>query len=227
MPANATSVEQDPEHGGGADVPKPPATTCSDLLEQRATLREQTRVRCADGPHSGRSLEHDGLAIVALDWGGDGPPLLLQHPNGFCAGVFDPLARRSAAEYRPIAVDVRGHGASERPASLDDVHVHQRGARRVGGARRARASTRWSRSVTRSVVALVVILDALRPGVVRKALLCEAIVFALPGQVPGVPSPAGPGGPNPMAALARKRRAVWPDRDTAVGVVRRAGRRSI
>src|SRR5207244_3088448 len=39
------------------------------------------------------SVEHDGLTIGALDWGGDGPPLVLLHPNGFCAGVFDPLAR--------------------------------------------------------------------------------------------------------------------------------------
>ncbi len=39
-------------------------------------------------------VDHDGLRIAALDWGGDGPPLLLLHPNGFCAGLFDPLARR-------------------------------------------------------------------------------------------------------------------------------------
>ena len=41
-------------------------------------------------------VEHDGLQINALDWGGDGPPLLLQHPNGFCAGFFDPVAQTPA-----------------------------------------------------------------------------------------------------------------------------------
>ena len=51
------------------------------------------------------SVEHDGRTIGALDWGGDGPPLVLLHPNGFCAGVFDPLARLLRGEYRPIGID--------------------------------------------------------------------------------------------------------------------------
>ena len=61
---------------------------------------------------------NDGIEIAALDWGGDGPPLLLGHPNGFPAGVFDPLARTLCDAFRPIAVDVRGHGGSEHPGDL-------------------------------------------------------------------------------------------------------------
>ena len=53
-------------------------------------------------------VEHDGLRIAALDWGGDGEPLLLLHPNGFCAGLFHPLALRLRDSFRPIAVDLRG-----------------------------------------------------------------------------------------------------------------------
>src|SRR5262249_17751666 len=51
------------------------------------------------------SVEHEGLTIGALDWGGHGPPLVLLHPNGFCAGVFDPLARALLAEHRVIGID--------------------------------------------------------------------------------------------------------------------------
>src|SRR6185503_17235816 len=63
------------------------------------------------------SVEHDGLTIGALDWGGDGPPLVLLHPNGFCAGLFDPLARRLRREFRVLGVDLRGHGSSDAPTS--------------------------------------------------------------------------------------------------------------
>jgi pimeloyl-ACP methyl ester carboxylesterase len=149
------------------------------------------------------AVEHDGLAIAALDWGGDGPPLLLQHPNGFCAGVFDPLAHELRGEYRPIAVDVRGHGTSEAPADLAACTF-------VNAARDVLAVL--DALELEQVVALgqslggaaVVILDSLRPGVVRKALLCEAIAFEVP--------PRGSMGPNPMAQAARRRRRVWPDR---------------
>lgn len=151
------------------------------------------------------AVHHDGLTIAALDWGGDGPPLLLQHPNGFCAGVFDPLARRLRGEYRPLAIDVRGHGASERPADLGEC-TFPNGARDVLAVLDALG--------VREVVALgqslgggvTVLVEALRPGTVRKALLCEAIAFPMP--------PRGEGQGNPMAEMARRRRAVWPDRAT-------------
>ncbi|HEX5588473.1 MAG TPA: alpha/beta hydrolase [Acidimicrobiia bacterium] len=153
------------------------------------------------------TVRHDGLEIAALDWGGDGPPLLLQHPNGFCAGVFDPLAQVLRGEYRPIGVDVRGHGRSEAPPDLAACTF-------VNAARDVLAVLD-ALSIP-EVVALgqsmgggaLVLVDSLRPGTVRKVLLCEAIAFEM--------APSGPLGPNPMAAAARKRRAVWPDRATVL-----------
>jgi len=57
------------------------------------------------------AVEHDGLSIAALDWGGasGAHPLLLLHPNGFCAGLFDPIARRLAAAgaFRPIGAQAK------------------------------------------------------------------------------------------------------------------------
>jgi pimeloyl-ACP methyl ester carboxylesterase len=152
-------------------------------------------------------VSHDGLGIAALDWGGDGPPLLLQHPNGFCAGLFDPLARELRRDHRVIAVDVRGHGASDTPSDLAACTF-------VNAARDVLAVL--DALELEQVVALgqslgggaVAILDALRPGVVRKALLCEAIAFEVP--------PSGRTGANPMAEAARRRRRVWPDRATVV-----------
>ena len=161
-------------------------------------------------------VERDGLRIAALDWGGDGVPLLLLHPNGFCAGLFDPVAQRVRDSFRPIGVDLRGHGDSGAPASpegfafdlmaadvlavLDELGVDQcvvLGQSLGGG--------------------VGILVDKLRPGIVHRLLLCEAIAFAL-GEMPGPPPRppgTGPGdGGNYMSTIARKRQAVWPDRET-------------
>src|SRR3954454_11135196 len=64
-------------------------------------------------------VEHDGLRGAGLDWGGASAarPLVLLHPNGFCAGLFDPIARRLATggAFRPVGVDLRGHGGTDKP----------------------------------------------------------------------------------------------------------------
>src|SRR5215218_4870603 len=63
------------------------------------------------------TVERDGVRIAALDWGGDGTPLVLLHPNGLCAGLFEPLALRLRNGFRPVAVDLRGHGGTDTPAT--------------------------------------------------------------------------------------------------------------
>jgi pimeloyl-ACP methyl ester carboxylesterase len=153
------------------------------------------------------TVEHDGLRIVALDWGGDGPPLLLLHPNGFCAGFFDPLAQELRRDFRPVGVDVRGHGASERPADLADCTFPNA----TGDALAVLDALGLDDVVALGHSmggAIAILLDERRPGIVRRALLCEAIAFP-PG---GMPRTSG--APNPMAGVARARRAVWPDRAT-------------
>lgn len=149
----------------------------------------------------------DGIEISALDWGGDGPSLLLAHPNGFPAGVFDPLARELRDQFRPIAVDVRGNGASAAPADLASC-TFSNGARDV-------LAVLDVLGITELVVlghsmggAVALIADSMRPGLLRKVLLCEAIAF------PASEHEAGTGGG--LAGGARKRRAVWPDRATVL-----------
>ncbi len=165
-----------------------------------------------DGPRE-LVVGHDGLRIGVLDWGGDGEPLLLLHPNGFCAGLFDPLARRLTDRYRPIGVDLRAHGRTDVPpdpatdyafalmaadvlAVLDALGVEQVAA--------------LGESLGGGVATLV---DAARPGILRRLVLCEAIAFD--PSVIGAPRLAtNRKGENFMAKAARKRRAVWPDRAT-------------
>ncbi|MEV6331321.1 alpha/beta hydrolase [Streptomyces sp. NPDC051909] len=64
--------------------------------------------------------EPDGVRLSVRDWGGDGRPFLLLHGLAGHAGEWDGLARRLRADgHRVLALDQRGHGASERhPADV-------------------------------------------------------------------------------------------------------------
>jgi pimeloyl-ACP methyl ester carboxylesterase len=159
------------------------------------------------------TVQRDGLRIAALDWGGDGTPLLLLHPNGLGAGFFEPLALALRDTFRPVAVDLRGHGGTDRPKTragfgfgemaadvvtvLDHLDIDETVAvgESLGGG-------------------VAVLVDDLRPGSIRRLLLCEPVAFSPDGRTLR-PSGTGHGdGGNYMSSIARKRRAVWPDRDT-------------
>ena len=158
-------------------------------------------------------VDHDGLRVAALDWGGRGEPLLLLHPTGFCAGFFHPLAVRLRDEYRPFGVDARGHGGtgSARDRTgwsfsriADDVVA-------VLDAMGIEGCVALGESLGGGVASLV---DAARPGLIRRLLLCEAIAFESEALAARPAAPEVDDNGNYMAAIARKRRAVWPDRET-------------
>ena len=159
------------------------------------------------------TAQRDGLRISALDWGGDGMPLVLLHPNGLCAGLFEPLALRLRDTFRPVAVDLRGHGGTDTPttragfafaemaadvlAVLDHLGIDETVAlgESLGGG-------------------VSVLVDGQRPGAILRLLLCEPVAFSPDGRTLR-PSGTGHGdGGNYMSAIARKRRAVWPDRES-------------
>ena len=166
------------------------------------------------------TVERDAFRVRALDWGGDGPALLLLHPNGMGAGFFEPLALAVRDTFRPVAVDLRGHGGTDTPATrsgfgfaemaadvltvLDDLGIDETVAvgESLGGG-------------------VSVLVDEQRPGVIRRLLLCEPVAFSPDGRTLR-PSGTGHGdGGNYMSTIARKRRAVWPDRDTVYESYRR------
>ncbi|WP_406500490.1 alpha/beta hydrolase [Streptomyces sp. NBC_01590] len=63
---------------------------------------------------SERTVTRDGVRLVCRDWGGPGQPVMLLHGLAGHAGEWDATARRLSPRYRVVAVDQRGHGASER-----------------------------------------------------------------------------------------------------------------
>lgn len=58
------------------------------------------------------SFPERGVEIGLLDWGGNGPPLLFHHANGFCKGLWAQVADNLRHDYRVFAMDARGHGDS-------------------------------------------------------------------------------------------------------------------
>ena len=55
------------------------------------------------------------LRVSYLDWPGEGPPIVLMHPNRTNARVWDFVVEESTLRNRFIAPDARGHGLSDYP----------------------------------------------------------------------------------------------------------------
>src|SRR5919204_6730228 len=65
-----------------------------------------------------RTVPGDGVSLHARDWGGLGTPVVLLHGLASNARIWDGAAQRLAgAGMRVVALDQRGHGESEQPAS--------------------------------------------------------------------------------------------------------------
>ena len=54
-----------------------------------------------------------GIFLRYVDWGGDGPDMLLLHGDMRTSRSWDAVSRRLTADYRVIALDMRGHGDSD------------------------------------------------------------------------------------------------------------------
>ncbi|MET8538200.1 alpha/beta hydrolase [Streptomyces sp. NPDC005065] len=63
---------------------------------------------------SEHTVTRDGVRLVCRDWGGPGQPVVLLHGLAGHTGEWDRTAQRLSPRHRVIALDQRGHGASER-----------------------------------------------------------------------------------------------------------------
>ena len=67
------------------------------------------------GPKGGDVYVDGGIKIHYWDWGNFGPAMLLLHPSGAFGRIWDPLAKLLSDKFHLIAVDLRGHGDSDKP----------------------------------------------------------------------------------------------------------------
>ena len=60
-------------------------------------------------------VDVNGVRLHYLQWGDGAPTLVIMHANSHCGGLWGPVATELADRYRVIAMDLRGHGLSDKP----------------------------------------------------------------------------------------------------------------
>jgi pimeloyl-ACP methyl ester carboxylesterase len=60
-------------------------------------------------------VEANDVKLHYLEWPGDGPALVTTHGTSMLGAGWIPVARHLAPHFRVIAMDMRGHGDSEKP----------------------------------------------------------------------------------------------------------------
>jgi pimeloyl-ACP methyl ester carboxylesterase len=124
-----------------------------------------------------RAVAGDGVRLHARDWGGDGRAVLLLHGLASNARIWDGVASRLAgAGLRVVALDLRGHGASDQPGSgYDFTSVGHDLAAALGGLgleRPALVGHSWGANV-----ALQFAAD--RPGAVAGLVLVDGALLGV------------------------------------------------
>jgi pimeloyl-ACP methyl ester carboxylesterase len=71
-------------------------------------------------PHQSAFVEGDKVRLNYLDWGGNGPPLILIHGIANSPHIFDDLVLMLRDRFHVIAYARRGHGQSDAPAGPYD-----------------------------------------------------------------------------------------------------------
>jgi pimeloyl-ACP methyl ester carboxylesterase len=141
-------------------------------------------------------------------------PLLLLHPNGFPAGTFDPIARRLTDAFRPIGVDLRAHGGTDVPPDPADGYAYARMADDVLAVLDHLGVTEFVALGESLGGGVCLLVDERRPDAMQRVMLCEAIAFDLDVVARAGLHDRPVDEENYMAAIARKRRPIWPDRQT-------------
>jgi pimeloyl-ACP methyl ester carboxylesterase len=82
-------------------------------------------------------LPVDDGVLAAVDFGGQGPPVLLVHGSGHNAAAWTDVAARLVPHCHPVAIDLRGHGQTPLDSRLPEQYWRDLG--------RVVAALGWSR----------------------------------------------------------------------------------
>ena len=145
--------------------------------------------------------------VHLLDWGGGGTPVHFTHANGFNARTYAPVLQGLAGEAHVMASDLRGHGATTLPAdpaAHDSWRVYPADLIRVLDALGQGPYILAGHSLGGTTSLLVA---AARPDLVRSLVLFDPVAVDFPPDIDR--------DQIPLVVGARKRRAVFPDIDSA------------
>ncbi|MFT7650114.1 MAG: pimeloyl-ACP methyl ester carboxylesterase [Candidatus Poriferisodalaceae bacterium] len=149
----------------------------------------------------------DGVVVAAHDYGGEGHPIVFVHGTGLCSRMWEPVIElMPRAQIRPIAIDLRGHGATTNP---DDVTFFDHRMVADVTAVIDHFGIQGGAVAAHSMGAATALLSTLtRPAAFTRVWAYEPIIFPL------VDPP--PEGLIQMLASTRRRRVEWPDRDAVI-----------
>jgi len=152
-----------------------------------------------------------GTTVVLHDLGGTVPGLgasvLVCHATGFCGRMYAPLARLLGTQVHVWSLDFPAHGETSAPA--DGVYDWRAWTAEVAAAVAAIKDQAAGpvHAVGHSMGGAVALqAEADRPGLFASAYVYEPVVAPTRGLAAG----------DPLAAVARRRRAVFPSREAAL-----------
>jgi 3-oxoadipate enol-lactonase len=107
------------------EFPAPTLAAIESFLEAQPTspARDQTAPAVATAVPTSNAVALDGLTFHYLDWGGDGPPLVMLHGFTGHAHSWDHTAEVLRGRYRVLALDQRGHGDSQWAETYGSHHM--------------------------------------------------------------------------------------------------------
>lgn len=165
-----------------------------------------------DQPRARRAmLPSRGGAMALLDFGPQDRPvdLVFSHANGFNGLTYRSILAPLAAEFRLIAIDMRGHGASTLPA-VPDGWAGWTGYRDDLLALLGEVADGPVLLAGHSMGATTSLLAAeAAPDRVKGLALFDPVLFD------GARAAADPASPNPLAEGAERRRADFPSKAAA------------
>ena len=148
------------------------------------------------------SLPVNGITLTLWDWAGPGEVLLFVHATGFHARCWDQVIAL-LPDYRCLALDLRGHGRSDTPASLADWRVMGEDVAAVARALGIQGAVGVGHSMGGHAVALAA---ALAPASFARLVLIDPVILA-PGRYTGA---------REGEHFAARRRDRWPSVEAMV-----------
>jgi pimeloyl-ACP methyl ester carboxylesterase len=116
----------------------------------------------------------NGLRLHYLDWGGDGPPIVIVHATGFLGRAYRPIALALRSIGHVYSYDQRGHGDSECP-TVEEINWYRMADDLEGflNAMGFRAVRSWGHSAGGTAIAAIA---DLRPELIARAMLVEPVI---------------------------------------------------
>jgi pimeloyl-ACP methyl ester carboxylesterase len=171
-------------------------------------------------------VELEDIRLHYLEWPGPGRTAVLVHGSGLCASTWTPIAEALATRFRVVALDLRGHGDSDKPDGrytwpevagdlpgfiealrLNDIllvgHSRGGGVAALGGAQRP---DRIWRMVLMEPTIHLGQLSSSKESIGDRSIPSRSLAGA-PGVNGHVPPSAR------LAEQTRRRRVVWPSHE--------------